>query len=139
MFIKPLHVCLYLFSLLLSQSVTVLQLSQMFMGIYVNLLSWHMARSGHPCMFRYDLFYLAVTMYTSYAILFSNFFYQRYMKKAPPKAPPKVKSSQDQYPETITSNHISTSAYSENRDSLPYNRRWKNIAHLDNRMKSKQL
>ena len=53
----------------------------MFMGIFVNLVSWSLARSGKPCMFRYDLFYLSVGMYISYAVLFSNFFYQRYIKR----------------------------------------------------------
>ena len=61
----------------------------MFIGVFINLVSWRTATAGVTnCMFRYDLFYLAGAMYTSYAILFLNFFYQRYIKKATP--PPKV-------------------------------------------------
>ena len=60
----------------------------MFIGMFVNFVSWNTVRSGDTsCMFRYDLFYLAGAMYTSYAVLFLNFFYQRYIKKATPKAP----------------------------------------------------
>ena len=68
------------------QCVTILQLSQMFVGIFINLVSWSIARTGQPCMFRYDLFYLAAVMYGSYAVLFSNFFYQRYLNKSPSKS-----------------------------------------------------
>ncbi len=76
-----------LLSLLPLQCITVLQLSQMFIGIIINLISWHKASSGDTsCMFRYDLFYLAGALYSSYTILFLNFFYQRYIKKATPKA-----------------------------------------------------
>lgn len=60
---------------------TAMQLSQMLMGIVVNIMSWHMTRSGANCMFRNDLFWLAAVMYTSYALLFINFFYHRYIKK----------------------------------------------------------
>ena len=61
-----------------------MQLSQMFIGIAVNLMAWYMARTrGAACNFRHDLFYLAGAMYTSYAILFLNFFYQRYLKHTP--------------------------------------------------------
>lgn len=61
-----------------------MQLSQMFVGIAVNVMAWRMARKeGAGCQFRYHLFYLAATMYASYALLFANFFYQRYIKKAP--------------------------------------------------------
>jgi hypothetical protein len=63
-----------------------MQLSQMFVGIAINLMAWYMARIvGATCNFRYDLFYLAGAMYTSYAILFANFFYQRYLKKTTPR------------------------------------------------------
>ena len=59
----------------------------MFAGVCMITLSWYTAQTDSSCMFRYDLFYLASAMYTSYAILFVNFFYQRYIKKAPKKYP----------------------------------------------------
>ena len=65
--------------------VTVMQLSQMLVGIGLNLAAWNMNRIDPDCDFRYDLFYLAAAMYTSYALLFANFFYQRYIKQAPPR------------------------------------------------------
>ena len=62
-----------------------LQLSQMFVGVTLNLCALWMVRTTPSCHFRYDLFYMAVVMYTSYAILFINFFYQRYIKKSLPR------------------------------------------------------
>lgn len=69
----------------LAKAVTTLQLSQMFVGIFVNGVAFHATLFGEACTFYWDIFYLAVAMYISYAILFMNFFYQRYIRKAPRK------------------------------------------------------
>ena len=61
-------------------TVTNLQLSQMFIGIYVNVLAY-LQREDHQCEVRKDLINAGAVMYASYAILFMNFFYQRYIRK----------------------------------------------------------
>ena len=57
----------------------------MFVGIFVNGIAFIATLQGEACIFYWDIFYLAVAMYISYAILFMNFFYQRYIRKAPRK------------------------------------------------------
>ena len=69
----------------LAKSITALQLSQMFVGIFVNGVAFIATLNGETCTFYWDIFYLAVVMYISYAILFMNFFYHRYIRKAPRK------------------------------------------------------
>lgn len=64
-----------------SQCITVLQLSQMLFGLYVNLLSYYERETRPDCVYRPELFYSAMLMYTSYAILFAHYFYQAYCKK----------------------------------------------------------
>ena len=66
--------------------ITALQLSQMFLGIIVNGVAFRATLRGETCTFYWDIFYLGIAMYTSYAILFMNFFYQRYIRKSPKKA-----------------------------------------------------
>ena len=60
-------------------TITVLQLLQMFMGVYITILSY-LQRGDERCEVREDLFLAAVGMYASYALLFMNFLYQRYIK-----------------------------------------------------------
>ena len=69
----------------LAKFITTLQLSQMFVGIFVNGVAFRATLLGQICTFYWDIFYLAVAMYLSYAILFMNFFYQRYIRKKPRK------------------------------------------------------
>lgn len=104
----------------------------MFVGIFVNLVSWSVARTGQPCMFRYDLFYLAVAMYGSYAILFSNFFYQRYIKKSYGKTGRKTGTV---HPETIPG----LDSKMANGDSVGNGgAAWKNGYHSEGGVKLKQ-
>ena len=62
------------------QIVTWLQLTQMFVGIFVSSLAFYLTKNGVECRFHPDLFYTGMVMYVSYAILFMNFFYHRYIK-----------------------------------------------------------
>ena len=72
----------------MAQAITILQLSQMFIGVYVTVLAFYNDRSGHVpgCSVRDDLIYMATAMYFTYALLFLNFFYQKYCtSKVKPK------------------------------------------------------
>ena len=59
--------------------VTLMQLSQMFVGVIINVIAY--VQRGGSCKVRVDLFQAAAIMYVSYAILFMNFLYHRYIKK----------------------------------------------------------
>ena len=63
-----------------AQAITTLQLSQMFVGVFVTLRAFYNDRSGRVpgCTVRDDLFFMATLMYFSYAVLFLHFFYQKY-------------------------------------------------------------
>ena len=64
----------------MAQIITILQLSQMFVGVYVTLLAFYNDRSGRVpgCTIRNDLMCMATAMYFSYALLFLHFFYTKY-------------------------------------------------------------
>ena len=55
-----------------------MQLSQMFVGVFINVMAYMQQGS---CKVRVDLLQAAAVMYASYAILFLNFLYHRYIKK----------------------------------------------------------
>lgn len=64
----------------MAQFITTLQLSQMFVGVYVTCLALYNNVAGRVpgCIVRYDLVYLGAAMYCSYAVLFLHFFYHKY-------------------------------------------------------------
>ena len=64
----------------MAQIITILQLSQMFVGVYVTVLAFYNDRSGRVpgCTIRNDLMCMATAMYFSYALLFLHFFYTKY-------------------------------------------------------------
>ena len=60
--------------------VTILQISQMFGGLYINYISYKLFRSGrNDCWFNWNMLYSGIAIYGSYAILFMHFFYKRYV------------------------------------------------------------
>ena len=62
--------------------ITLLQITQMFMGIYLNILAFvSKHHSDMKCGFHSDLLCFGMFMYVSYALLFVNFFYERYLRK----------------------------------------------------------
>ena len=66
----------------ISQVITVLQLSQMFVAIICNAVAYTSYHSGKECDFYDETFKLGMVIYGTYAMLFLNFFYQRYSSKA---------------------------------------------------------
>ena len=63
----------------ISQVITVLQLSQMFVAIICNAVAYHSYHSGKDCDFQKDVFQAGMVIYGTYALLFLNFFYQRHV------------------------------------------------------------
>ena len=63
----------------ISQVITVLQLSQMFVAIICNAVAYISYHSGKECDYNGGVFYIGMAIYGSYAMLFLNFFYQRYV------------------------------------------------------------
>lgn len=63
-----------------AQSITLLQLSQMFVGVFVTVRAFYNDKSGSVpgCSVRDDNFAMATAMYFSYALLFLHFFYKKY-------------------------------------------------------------
>ena len=65
---------------LVASLITVLQISQMFFGLYINYTLYKLFRSGrHDCWFNWNLLYYGIVVYGSYAVLFLYFFYRRYV------------------------------------------------------------
>ena len=64
---------------LVAQSVTLLQLVQFALGLAVLVVTYDQKRKGVACESRDDVVYAGLLMYSSYMILFTNFFYQRYI------------------------------------------------------------
>ena len=67
----------------IAQCITTLQLSQMFLGIYWNYLGVNELVKGNLCAMDYLNVKVAIAMYASYLILFSNFYYWTYIRKKP--------------------------------------------------------
>lgn len=69
--------------------ITLLQISQMFVGIYVNAVSYYGIRHHEDynlphCAVNKQIIYSGFVMYASYVVLFLNFFLQRYVFKRKP-------------------------------------------------------
>lgn len=62
----------------IAQFITLLQLSQMFVGVFVTALVYYNEGRIPGCRVERDLFYMATVMYFSYALLFIHFFYRKY-------------------------------------------------------------
>ena len=63
------------------QTVTLLQLSQMGMGLVCNYVATGLLLQGEECMVTWNTVYIGYVIYASYAVLFANFFYQRYVRR----------------------------------------------------------
>ncbi|KIH45001.1 GNS1/SUR4 family protein [Ancylostoma duodenale] len=61
--------------------VTVFQISQMIMGIYVGITVYRMKSSGEQCQQTWENLGLCFLIYFTYFLLFCNFFYHAYLKK----------------------------------------------------------
>lgn len=68
-----------------AKAVTTLQLSQMFVGVYINYVGITSLLSGKTCRTSWFDIGISIFFYVSYAILFANFFYWAYIHKKPSK------------------------------------------------------
>lgn len=75
-----------------SKMVTTFQLVQMFTGILACLIAGWVSYSGGDCLMEWGDFCYCMAMYVSYAVLFMNFFYQRYIAKGNSSHGSKLKS-----------------------------------------------
>ena len=67
----------------ISMSITTLQISQMVLGIYVNIRASIVKTNGEYCQASFQNIRYSLMMYGSYFLLFSYFFYNAYMVKRP--------------------------------------------------------
>ncbi len=56
---------------------------QMVVGMVVNYFAYRLKTEGYPCQTTHINMLLSATMYTSYLILFSHFFYKAYFARQP--------------------------------------------------------
>lgn len=74
----------------LARAVTTLQLSQMFFGLFLNFSAIRAVTLGKICRMDWFTVGISVFFYTSYAVLFANFYYWTYVynKRNSSKPPP---------------------------------------------------
>lgn len=56
--------------------VTVIQILQMIMGVYIGITVYGIKSAGQPCQQTWENLYFSFLIYFSYFLLFCNFFYQ---------------------------------------------------------------
>uniref|UniRef100_A0AC34QUD4 Elongation of very long chain fatty acids protein n=1 Tax=Panagrolaimus sp. JU765 TaxID=591449 RepID=A0AC34QUD4_9BILA len=61
--------------------VTLLQLAQMVVGVYIGIVIYGLKSAGKPCQQTWSNLYFSFSIYFSYFLLFCNFFYHAYLKK----------------------------------------------------------
>ena len=76
--IRALHIRVPKFMAML---VTISQLIQMVVGVYIAITVYGIKSAGKPCQQTWTNLYFSFTIYFSYFLLFCNFFYHAYMKK----------------------------------------------------------
>lgn len=70
----------------IAKAVTSLQISQMFVGLAVNIAVLMALQRGQECHVNPKILYTGFAIYASYAILFLHFFYGRYIRKTKKKS-----------------------------------------------------
>ncbi len=65
----------------IARSITTIQLSQMFIGLFINYLAGYSLWVGKSCQTNWFNISLSLIMYVSYVILFANFYYWTYIYK----------------------------------------------------------
>lgn len=68
------------FPAFIAQAITLLQMSQMFFGIIINFLSLKKYEE-FDCDVNYGMAYMGLVIYSSYLVLFGNFFFHRYIRR----------------------------------------------------------
>lgn len=61
--------------------VTVLQIAQMVVGVYIGITIYGIKSAGQPCQQTWENLYFSFLIYFSYFLLFCNFFYQTYLRR----------------------------------------------------------
>lgn len=69
------------FPIIVSQSVTALQLVQFVVGLLCIVVRWWYRRNGYDCKSTDSIVLPGFMLYGSYVVLFTYFFYNRYMRK----------------------------------------------------------
>lgn len=62
--------------------ITILQLTQMILGVGITMFAFMTKFRGDSCVITDDVFYFSMAIYTTYAMLFMRFLYQRYCVKS---------------------------------------------------------
>ncbi|CAL8070627.1 unnamed protein product [Orchesella dallaii] len=62
-------------------TITICQIMQMVVGVIINVNTYYIKLSGQECKRPYSNIHLAFAMYTTYFILFANFFRKSYFRK----------------------------------------------------------
>jgi elongation of very long chain fatty acids protein 6 len=70
-------------------SITLIQMSQMVVGVVVNALAYYYRTNGEFCSTTDRNLQVALLMYSSYFFLFAHYFYQAYFVRSPVKPSPK--------------------------------------------------
>jgi len=65
----------------ISMVITTMQISQMFIGLLVNMWTLQQKQNGLPCLVSDDNIKASLVMYGSYFVLFCKFFYDSYVAK----------------------------------------------------------
>lgn len=69
----------------LAMSITISQIAQMIMGTFVTFYAYYAKVSGQSCDISYSRLYAGIAIYTSYFLLFAQFFISSYLRKPPTK------------------------------------------------------
>ena len=88
----------------IAKCITIIQLSQMFCGIFINYIGITSLLANKTCGTNWTSISIAVLMYVSYAILFGNFFYHAYIKRKPQAAMMPVSKSTEKVTSNISTN-----------------------------------
>lgn len=70
----------------IARYITLLQLAQMFAGLFVLIYTFVQQSKGNWCAVHHYIVYAGLAIYASYAFLFLHFFYKRYMDRAKSKS-----------------------------------------------------
>ncbi len=64
-------------------TVTLLQLTQMVIGCWINLKAWQYKKNGEVCQVTDENLKVSLVMYGTYFLLFAHFFLGSYIYKSP--------------------------------------------------------
>ena len=102
--------------------ITLFQLSQMVVGVYIAVYVYKLKQSGVTCGITDSNMRLSFAMYFSYFLLFAKFFYDAYLKPKP-KRPSKSESNGHQ----MISNGVTANGHTLNGQAHRYNTRSKKL------------